>query len=455
MATNTMVALQTQVLGSSASSVTFTGISQAYTDLVIQYSTFFTTNGADRYVTMQVGNGSIDTGSHYSWTYLDTYGGTVNSGRTANAAFTLTSYSANPTLTNPQTATLQLNNYSNTTTYKTILSRFGSVPSEVGAYVSNWRGMSGSSTEAINTIKFNANGANFDAGSTFTLYGIAAQPVATAKATGGTISYGADGYTYHAFTSSGTFTPTSAVTADILVVAGGGAGGAGNGGYAGGGGAGGLLGFTAQSLTTTGYTVTVGAGGSGVSNASGSNGGDSQFGALTLVKGGGGGGRDGSPGVAGGSSGGAGYTTSATAPSVSGQGYAGGVALNSSKAGGGGAGGPGVTVTANAYPYGQGGIGSSAYSTWGLITGTGQNVNGTYYYAGGGGGSNGGSTGTNGSQLTPGGYGGGGSGGYYTPGDNATSGTSNTGGGGGGQVTAGSSAGGSGGSGLVIVRYAN
>lgn len=167
MPTPTEELITKTTIGTAVASYTFSSISGAYTDLILQSSVFFVSNGADRYVSMQVGNGSVDTGSNYSWTYLDTYGGTVNSGRSANQTITLSSYSANPTLANPQSATQQFNNYSNTTTYKTILSRFGSVPSETGAYVSLWR-----STSAINTIKLIANGANFDVGSTFALYGV-------------------------------------------------------------------------------------------------------------------------------------------------------------------------------------------------------------------------------------------------------------------------------------------
>jgi len=75
------------------------------------------------------------------------------------------------------------------------------------------------------------------------------------KATGGTTVL-SNGYWYHTFTSSGTFTPLQSLTVDLIVMAGGGAGGS---AYAGGGGAGGFLDFTSQSVTATGYTVTVGA----------------------------------------------------------------------------------------------------------------------------------------------------------------------------------------------------
>jgi len=100
--------------------------------------------------------------------------------------------------------------------------------------------------------------------------------VSAAKATGGTITSDATHW-YHSFTASGTFTPLEALTIDIVVIAGGGGGGVAAGG---GGGAGGVLGFASQSVTTTGYTCTVGAGGSSGSTSA-SNGNDSKFGSLT------------------------------------------------------------------------------------------------------------------------------------------------------------------------------
>ena len=83
-----------------------------------------------------------------------------------------------------------------------------------------------SSANAITTLQFatfnnsNSASANFVEGSTFQLYGIS-NITSTAKATGGIVS--SDGsYNYHMFPFSGTFTPTEAITADVLVIAGGG-----------------------------------------------------------------------------------------------------------------------------------------------------------------------------------------------------------------------------------------
>jgi hypothetical protein len=101
--------------------------------------------------------------------------------------------------------------------------------------------------------------------STFYLYGVSklgTTPAIVPYATGGDTIMTDGTYWYHAFTSSGTFTPTKGLSCDVLVVAGGGAGGAEL--IGGGGGAGGRYCISAQSLASgTGYTVTVGAGGAG------------------------------------------------------------------------------------------------------------------------------------------------------------------------------------------------
>jgi hypothetical protein len=449
MATNTWVALDKQtVTGSAVGTIEFTGIPATYTDLIMTITSV--SSGLDD-IAMQLGNGSYDTASNYSTTFLynDSGSGSGVSGRTSNA----TTMTIADSGTAWSTSTLQFQSYTNTSINKSVLCQTGSGSWATFIKAGLWR-----NTNAIERIKLTHSG-NFLDGSTFSLYGIRAEGVSPApKATGGAI-YSDSTYYYHVFGSTGVFAPSTSISADILVVAGGGGGG---GSYAGGGGAGGLLTFTSQSLTATNYTCTVGAGGNGgAQNNTGSTGGDSQFGALTLVKGGGAGGNGGSvtanTGGNGGSGGGAGRNafaggTVAGGTATSGQGNNGGSYLSANAgnlgAGGGGAGAVGgsqnVVALATA---GYGGVGSSTYSSWGTATGVGQFVAGTYYLAGGGGG--GAFSGETASGL--GGYGGGANGGYGVSGSNGTVNTGGGGGGGGGNT---SYAGGSGGSGVVIVRYA-
>jgi hypothetical protein len=325
-------------------------------------------------------------------------------------------------------------------------------------------------TAAITSMTFTAVG-TYDLGSTFSIYGIAelgTNSVIAPLASGGNIVANDGTYWYHAFLSSGTFTPAKALSCDVLVIAGGGAGGvgAGGGGGGGGGGAGGYLNLTAQSLLVQSYGVTVGAGGAAVSTTAaalrGTQGVNSQFGTLTAaVGGGGGGGADstttGAPATGGNGGSGGGATqwnaTGADIPggtNTSGQGFAGGNVTNlfggsRTGAGGGGAGAVGVNANASTAVNGGGGAGSNANSTWASATNTG--VSG--FYAGGGGGSTVG-------NATSGGSGGGGGG--ITALDSTQIGTSatiNTGSGGGGLggSSGTSKTSGAGGSGIVIVRY--
>ena len=196
-------------------------------------------------------------------------------------------------------------------------------------------------------------------------------------ATGGIVtSYVANSVTYYVhsfFASVTTFTCSSNLTADVLVVAGGGGGGGG------GGGAGGVQLFQNQKLSAGSYPVVVGLGGTaGASGANnnGANGQNSQFGTLNPSIGGGGGGSNNSiiPPVPGGSGGGAGYPGNAIAGlGIPGQGYPGGTSAGASAyGGGGGAGGPGGNGTTSAGGAGGPGI---------LV-----NITGTPSYYGGGGG---------------------------------------------------------------------
>ncbi len=268
------------------------------------------------------------------------------------------------------------------------------------------------------------------------------------------------------FTSSGTFSVPSGLTAvDVLVIAGGGSGGGSNEQAGGGGGAGGLIyrpGFTVSPGGNVSVTVgDGGAGGSGSTSSpsSGNQGQDSVFGTLT-AKGGGYGGQhpDNSPnsvGTQGGSGGGggaraAGAGGSATQPNQSsdsgnyGFGNPGGSSSpqnapsDDGGGGGGGAGAAGGNAQAHPGKAGDGGAGR-AYT---IADGT-----TSVYYAGGGGGG----CDYAGPGRGAGGNGGGGAGEYENQ-NNAAVGTANRGGGGGGtgQNPGRNKAGGKG---IVIVRY--
>jgi hypothetical protein len=441
MATTTYTPIESKTLGSSASSVTFTSIPSTYTDLVLIVNGGTSSGSNSLY--MRFNN---DSTSIYSTTYMYGNGSSATPGRLTTRDAAAIGYFVAPGTGNEFNSIAHIQNYANTNVYKTVLDRANSTAGTypgAEASVSLWR-----SNAAINRIDVLITTNTINAGTTFTLYGIANANIGAPKAQGGTITYD-DTYFYHTFGSSGTFTPQQSLTADVLVVAGGGGGGGRRGS---GGGAGGLLGFASQSLSATGYTVTVGAGGIGGTGvgADATTGGDSQFGALTLVKGGGRGADATGPSVGGnGGSGGGGIDGDAGGTATSGQGNNGGGSTGGAPNYGGGGGG-GATVAgggATTTTSGAGGNGSSAYSSYGLATGTGQNISGTVWYAGGGSGGL-----YQGGTLGAAGNGGGGLG---TLNDTtAGAGLPNTGGGGGGggYQSVGAN-GGAGGSGIVIVRY--
>lgn len=455
---NTYVALRsTPVTGSAVPSITFdlTGIS-GYTDLRMVISGLTSTTGYA--FTLQL-NG--DTVSNYSQTLMSGNGSVAQGARYSSSAHTnmyLGGWVNGFDSTSRASICVDFMNYTNSTTFKTILWRSGTGTRNSESGVMSWR----KTPEAITSITINAqSGSNIAVGSTFTLYGISAAPVVTsAKATGGTITFGADGYTYHKFTSSGTFTPTTALTnVDYLVVAGGGGGGQHpTGAGAGGGGAGGYrttvgltggLGQPESKLSLpsgVGVTVTVGAGGPAGSSSNGTVGENSVFGTITATGGGFGargydnstasiGGTGGSGGGSGSNLGGTRTGGSISSPT---QGFVGGAGQSQSiplysAGGGGGAGQAGESSVEGFGGKGGDGIANPVFAN-ATVSGS------STYFAGGGGGAPNSPTARGGSA---GGIGG----------ANAVAATANIGAGGGGAYGGNLAA--AGGSGIVIVRYSS
>jgi hypothetical protein len=161
---NTYVALATNTLSSAAASVTFSNISGAYTDLVLICEGGIT-DGLRNYAVQL----NSDTGSNYSRTTLSGNGTAASSASGNNiAAMVLNDYGYLEG-TSGANVIAHFMNYSNTTTYKTVLSRSNNVANGTSANVNMWR-----STAAITTILVFASASTFVSGSTFTLYGIAA-----------------------------------------------------------------------------------------------------------------------------------------------------------------------------------------------------------------------------------------------------------------------------------------
>lgn len=148
-------------LTSAQSSVTFSSISGSYTDLVLVMAGTATTN-----LTSQLRFNGSSTG--YSFTYLNGNGSSASSGySTSTNVVALGEF-----YTGGTNVIAQINNYSNSTTYKTVLSRGNTPSSYVQAIVSLWQ-----STAAVTSIDIYAevgSGKTFASGCVFTLYGIKA-----------------------------------------------------------------------------------------------------------------------------------------------------------------------------------------------------------------------------------------------------------------------------------------
>ena len=434
-----------------ASSITFSSIPQTgYTDLVVKASIRTGRAVTNSSLSMRF-NG--DSGSNYSNRLLSGDGTSVTSVSSGAVTRIQYFYAPGSTATSSTFSNMEIYipNYTSSN-YKSV--NMDSVTENNATTVADalaaglW-----SSTAAITSIFIDEpfGSSSFQQYSTFYLYGVAklgTTPAIVPYATGGDTIMTDGTYWYHAFLSSGTFTPAKGLSCDVLVVAGGGGSGASSGGNytSGGGGAGGYLKSTGISVSSA-ATVTVGAGGAAVSvgTNNGNAGSNSQFGSVTASVGGGwGGANSGGGGNTGGSGGGASVGATGAA-GTSGQGFAGGNggpgAANYTGGGGGGAGAVGAAGTSS--NGGAGGVGKNTDSSWLSVVGMG--VSG--YLAGGGGG------GSWGAGLGgAGGSGGGGLGGGNSTQGAGVAGTANTGSGAGGGGNGYNGA--SGGSGLVIVRYA-
>jgi hypothetical protein len=160
--------ISTQTLGSAVQTVTLSSIPQTYTDLVVVVNAQSSVN-SDLYVYFNASNTNL-----YSRTTLWGDGTSAGSSRVVHSDgynfLVLTYYGAVTTTAGDSVHVINIMNYANTTTRKTVLARCNSASSGVDATVGVW-----SSTAAISSMTFDLAGTRtFSAGSTFTLYGIKA-----------------------------------------------------------------------------------------------------------------------------------------------------------------------------------------------------------------------------------------------------------------------------------------
>ncbi len=152
--------IATTTLGSATNTITFSSISGSYTDLILVVSGYMTAGG-NNYIRF-----NNDSGTNYSYTRLIGYSGGTLSDRFSNQ----TQFEGTVGTSQSSTQIYHIMNYSNSTTFKTTMMRENNNSSAVAAQVILYR-----STSAINRVDIiGAISNTFVAGSTFTLYGIAA-----------------------------------------------------------------------------------------------------------------------------------------------------------------------------------------------------------------------------------------------------------------------------------------
>jgi len=163
---STYTPIATTTANGSVNSITFNSFS-GYTDLVLIFLGKVSSGSGDLALRF-----NSDTGTNYSNTWLNSQSN-GSSGRASSASsITLTESSYLDTVRDTLNI-MNIMNYSNSNTYKTVLARSNKAPTgyAVEAKVGLWR-----STSAITSITLFSTGSNpnFESGSTFTLYGILA-----------------------------------------------------------------------------------------------------------------------------------------------------------------------------------------------------------------------------------------------------------------------------------------
>ena len=156
---STYVPIMTQTLGSAQNTVTLSSIPSTYTDVVL-ICQLIPTAGCTGYFKLNGSSSSI-----YSDTWMVGYG----SGSPASYRDSNQTQGVVGDMTGTTTVIMNLQNYANTSVYKTVLTRSSSAGNGVAANASLFR-----DTTAISSVSLIANGTTWAAGSTFTLYGIKA-----------------------------------------------------------------------------------------------------------------------------------------------------------------------------------------------------------------------------------------------------------------------------------------
>ena len=159
MPTPTYDLIASNVLSSSASSVTFSSIPATYRDLILVDSLTPTGSGIASLITF-----NSDSGANYSFVYMLGDGSSTGSAQNTGQTFLASCYSS---ATVRGVGIMNIMDYSATDKHKTVITKRKSPDTFVIAYAQRW-----ANTAAINSITITANTGSFASGSTFYLFGI-------------------------------------------------------------------------------------------------------------------------------------------------------------------------------------------------------------------------------------------------------------------------------------------
>lgn len=154
--------IASQTVSVAASSVTFSGIPNTYTDLFLV--AYWGESGAGSPYGDNGFRLNSDSGSNYSAIMLYGNGSTATSFQWLNQ----TSIRVAQNATDYPMAVIHVPNYASTSMFKTVLSGFGT-EDNVGRSVGLWR-----NAAAVTSVTFVNLGTNISVGSTFALYGVKA-----------------------------------------------------------------------------------------------------------------------------------------------------------------------------------------------------------------------------------------------------------------------------------------
>lgn len=160
--------IATTTLSSAAASITFSSIPSTYTDLRIVLVGANSAAGSNSYIRY---NGTTGSSTLYSYTYLSGNGSAASSSRATSDNKILFNSSSTTSTTIPMMTTIDIFSYLDSV-YRTCLITWsgnengsGTVERTVGLY---------RSTTAVTSILLANSGANWNSGTTATLYGIKA-----------------------------------------------------------------------------------------------------------------------------------------------------------------------------------------------------------------------------------------------------------------------------------------